>query len=106
MNIPHPLNSRPVARLIGLLALVTLPQLVSAAELVKAKSGSGVYGYKDTPKLPWCEWLVHHNEIIHGAIGHRVLLDPTKAVAKGPILLGGHGCPVAFRNIWIRPVAD
>ena len=50
--------------------------------------------------------LVHHNEIIHGAIGHRVVPDPTKAVAKGPILLGGHGCPVAFRNIWIRPLAD
>jgi hypothetical protein len=30
-----------------------------AAELVKARDGSGVYGYKDTPKLPWCEWLVH-----------------------------------------------
>lgn len=32
---------------------------IPAAELVKAKDGSGVYGYKDTPKLPWCEWLVH-----------------------------------------------
>lgn len=30
-----------------------------AAELVKARDGSGVCGYKDTPKLPWCEWLVH-----------------------------------------------
>jgi hypothetical protein len=30
-----------------------------AAELLKARDGSGVYGYKDTPKLPWCEWLVH-----------------------------------------------
>ena len=28
-------------------------------KLIKAKDGSGVYGYKDTPKLPWCEWLVH-----------------------------------------------
>ncbi|HVK58758.1 MAG TPA: DUF1080 domain-containing protein, partial [Candidatus Kapabacteria bacterium] len=27
--------------------------------LVYAKDGSGVYGYKNTPKLPWCEWLVH-----------------------------------------------
>lgn len=27
--------------------------------LVYAKDGSGVFGYKDTPKLPWCEWLVH-----------------------------------------------
>ena len=30
-----------------------------AQELVKAKDGSGVIGYKDTPKLPWCDWLVH-----------------------------------------------
>ena len=33
--------------------------LARAADLVHAKDGSGVYGYKDTPKLPWCEWLVH-----------------------------------------------
>ena len=30
-----------------------------ADDLVKAKDGSGVIGYKDTPKLPWCDWLVH-----------------------------------------------
>ncbi|MCX6929239.1 MAG: DUF1080 domain-containing protein [Verrucomicrobia bacterium] len=30
-----------------------------AADLAQAKDGSGVYGYKDTPKLPWCQWLVH-----------------------------------------------
>ena len=41
--------------LISLLAMGTLP----AADLVHAQSGSGVYGYKDTPKLPWCQWLVH-----------------------------------------------
>ncbi len=35
---------------------------VSAAELVHAKDGSGVCGYKDTPKLPWCEWLVHDSD--------------------------------------------
>lgn len=29
------------------------------AELVQAKDGSGYFGYKDTPRLPWCEWLVH-----------------------------------------------
>ena len=30
-----------------------------AADLVKARDGSGYFGYKDTPRLPWCEWLVH-----------------------------------------------
>lgn len=29
------------------------------AELVKAKDGSGVYGYEDTPVLPWCGFRVH-----------------------------------------------
>jgi hypothetical protein len=35
------------------------PLPTTAQELIKAKDGSGVFGYKDTPKLPWCEWLVH-----------------------------------------------
>jgi hypothetical protein len=25
----------------------------------KAKDGSGVFGYKDTPKLPWCDFVMH-----------------------------------------------
>jgi hypothetical protein len=45
---------------LGLVLLaVTAQHLLNAAELVKAKDGSGVVGYKDTPKLPWCNWLVH-----------------------------------------------
>ena len=46
-----------------LAAAICLAVLADSAatgqELVKAKDGSGVYGYKDTPKLPWCNWLVH-----------------------------------------------
>lgn len=50
------MNSRIHALFVSLvLTSVSLP----AAELIKARDGSGVYGYKDTPKLPWCEWLVH-----------------------------------------------
>lgn len=30
-----------------------------AAELVTAKDGSGIFGYKDTPILPWCGYHVH-----------------------------------------------
>lgn len=30
-----------------------------AAKLVKAKDGSGIVGYKDTPVLPWCGFHVH-----------------------------------------------
>ena len=37
--------------------LAALPELSDG--LVYAKDGSGVYGYKDTPKLPWCDFLVH-----------------------------------------------
>jgi hypothetical protein len=32
---------------------------VSAQSLVNATNGSGIYGYKDTPKLPWSGYLVH-----------------------------------------------
>jgi hypothetical protein len=28
-------------------------------KLVKAKDGSGIIGYKDTPILPWCGYHVH-----------------------------------------------
>ncbi len=42
----------------ALLVAFLLPAL-DAAELVKAASGSGVVGYKDTPVLPWCGFHVH-----------------------------------------------
>jgi hypothetical protein len=47
---------KPVALLIAL-ACHSIP--ASAEELVKARDGSGVFGYKHTPKLPWCDYLVH-----------------------------------------------
>lgn len=46
-------------RLAAALLLAICLRLPAASELVNAKDGSGVYGYKDTPKLPWCEWLCH-----------------------------------------------
>ncbi len=39
--------------------LLIFPALLSAADLVQARDGSGVTGYRDTPKLPWCDYLVH-----------------------------------------------
>ena len=42
-----------------LLLSLSFPASAPAAELIKARDGSGYFGYKDTPKLPWCEWLVH-----------------------------------------------
>jgi hypothetical protein len=48
--------------------------------------------------------LVQLNEEIHGDTGHRILPRYTQSISKGPLALGGHGCPVRFRNIWLRPL--
>ncbi len=48
--------------------------------------------------------LVHNDEVIHGPTGHRILPAYKKPIDKGPVILSGHGCPVRFRNIWIRPL--
>ena len=46
--------------------------------------------------------LVHLNAEIHGETGHRILPAYTKTVSEGPLALSGHGCPVRFRNFWVR----
>lgn len=48
--------------------------------------------------------LVHLEEPIHGETGHRIVPEYKRKVAKGPLAFGGHGCPVRFRNIWVRPL--
>jgi Domain of Unknown Function (DUF1080) len=44
---------------LGLALCAGRVQTVLAADLVHAKDGSGVYGYNDTPVLPWCGYRVH-----------------------------------------------
>lgn len=51
------MNSR--CCLVALAACLLAAPGVRAADLVYARDGSGVYGYKHTPVLPWCGYHVH-----------------------------------------------
>jgi hypothetical protein len=46
--------------------------------------------------------LVHLNQEIYGETGHKVLPRHRNRKSLGPIIFAGHGCPVRFRNIWLR----
>ena len=48
--------------------------------------------------------LVQLNEIIHGETVHRGIPEYKTKMSKGPLAFGGHGCPVRFRNVWVRPL--
>ena len=43
----------------GLIGSLNAAESQTQHELVYAEDGSGVYGYKDTPTLPWCGYHVH-----------------------------------------------
>lgn len=54
------MNRKTILLVLGVcIAAGAITYVSSAAELVKAKDGSGVYGYKHTPILSWCGYHVH-----------------------------------------------
>ena len=48
--------------------------------------------------------LAQLNEEIHGETGHRIVPAYQNTRGKGPLVFGGHDCPVRFRNVWVRPL--
>mgnify|MGYP002725624119 CR=1 FL=1 len=48
--------------------------------------------------------LVHLNQEIYGPMAHRVILPNKPHPAKLPLSLQGHGSPVRYRNVWLRPL--
>lgn len=63
---------------VSCVAFGALPALPDG--LVYAKDGSGVFGYKDTPKLPWIDYLVHDPD---RPAPNRI--DPGPAPAPAPV---------------------
>jgi len=48
--------------------------------------------------------LVHDHAEILGETAHRALPKYAPHDAAGPLRLQDHGCPVRYRNVWIRPL--
>jgi hypothetical protein len=82
-------------------SLLLLAAASPAADLVKAKDGSGVYGYKDTPKLPWTGYVVHDPDrpapprVDPGPAG-----PPAPAPKDAVVLFDGTGLEAWAPNQW------
>lgn len=48
--------------------------------------------------------LVHLEQAIYGEMAHRQIVPLREHPSKLPLVLQGHGSPVQFRNVWIRPL--
>lgn len=78
MNLNCPMRFLILIASIATATAATLPPLEDG--LVYAKDGSGVFGHKNTPKLPWCDYVVHDPD---RPAPRRV--DPGPAPAPAPL---------------------
>jgi hypothetical protein len=94
-------HRRPLLALAGLAAFFALTGRAAAADLVQAKDGSGVFGYKDTPKLPWCEWLCHDpDRPAPPRVDPGPAAPPAPVPADAVVLFDGSGLAAWRTNQW------
>jgi len=71
--------------------------------IVQARDGSGVFGHKATPKLPWCEWVMHDpDRPVPRRVNPGPALSPAPAPADAIVLFDGRVPPrgAAILGAW------
>jgi hypothetical protein len=76
------------------LDIVFIPPVFDGDKLVKAPRATVFHN----------GLLAQLDEEIHGQVAHAALPKFTVKKSTGPFALGGHNCPVEFRNVWVRPL--
>lgn len=68
--------------------------------------------FSERARIPGLVTVLHNGVVVQnltvllGATQHRALPVATPHPVPAPIRLQAHGCPVRFRNIWVRPLAS